>query len=79
MLAIERASRSLKGLPRLTQLGIAALSAGLAIDLFAHLGWTAGLAAGHIVTLSGMVLAVAGVLALAFQRPPADHLAEKRR
>jgi hypothetical protein len=79
MLVIERASRSLRGLPRLTQLGIAALLAGLVLDVFAHLGWSSGLAAGHLVTLAGMVLAVVGVLALAFQRRPVNQLAEKRR
>jgi len=79
MLVIDRASRSLQGLPRLTQLGIGALLAGLVLDLFAHLGWSAGLAAGHLVTLAGMVLAVVGVLSLAVQRRPENQLARKRR
>ena len=79
MLVIERATRSFRGLPRLTQLGIAALLAGLVLDLFAHLGWSSGLAAGHLVTLGGMVLAVVGVLALALPRRPENPLAEKRR
>ena len=79
MLVIERASRGLKGLPLLTRLGIVALLAGLTIDLVAHLGWTAGLAAGHLVTLAGMVLALAGTLAVAFQHRPENRLSEERR
>ncbi len=79
MLVIERVARGLRGLPGLTQLGIAALLAGLVLDLFAHLGWSSGLAAGHLVTLAGMVLAVVGVLVLAVHRPPENRLAEKRR
>ena len=68
-----------RGLPLLTQLGITALAAGLVIDLVAHLGWTAGMAVGHLVTLAGMLLALAGTLALAFQRPPEQELSEERR
>jgi hypothetical protein len=79
MLVIERGVKVLRGLPRLTQLGIGALMVGLALDLLAHLGWASGLAAGHIVTLAGMLLAVAGVFTLAFHRAADVPLAEKRR
>jgi hypothetical protein len=79
MLVIERGLRVLRGLPRLTQLGIGALMVGLAIDLLAHMGWASGLVAGHLVTLAGMVLATIGVLTLAVHRPREVPLAEKRR
>ena len=69
MLVLDRASRTVKTLPRLTQVGIAGLIAGLAIDVLAHVGWSSAMAAGHLVTLGGMVLALAGVLGLAFRRP----------
>ena len=69
----------LRGLPRLTQVGIGSLMVGLVLDLFAHLGWASGLVAGHLVTLAGMVLATAGVLTLAVHRPREVPLAEKRR
>ena len=68
MLALERASASLRSLPRLTQAGLATVAGGLVVDVLAHVGWSAALAAGHLVTLAGMVLAVAGVVALAFRR-----------
>jgi hypothetical protein len=64
VLVLERALATLRELPRLTQAGIAMLLFGLVIDLLAHLGWTSGMAVGHLVTLAGMVVALAGVLAL---------------
>ena len=79
MLVIERGLNVLRGLPGLTRVGVVALLAGLAIDVVAHVGWTAGLVAGHLVTLAGMVVATAGVLALAVHRPREVPLAEKRR
>ncbi len=79
MLVIERTARTVRALPLLTQVGFAALFVGLVLDVLAHLGWASGMVAGHLLTLAGMVVALAGVLVLAVHGPRENHLAEKRR
>lgn len=79
MLVIERAFRHLAALPRVMRAGVTILLAGLAMDVLAHAGWSSGLGAGHLVTFVGMVVATAGLFALALRRPRTDMLAEKRR
>lgn len=79
MLVIERAIRNVAALPRVMRVGVAILLAGLAMDVLAHAGWSGALGAGHLVTLAGMVIAIAGLFFLALRRPRTDMLAEKRR
>jgi hypothetical protein len=63
--------------PALTRVGLIVLGLGVTLDLAAHLlGAGPSLAArccepafvGHLVTLAGMILAVAGVLVLVVRR-----------
>ena len=63
--AARRLLRDLAGAPLAARLGLPVLAAGAALDAAAH-GWgpaAAGLAdAGHLITLVGMLLVVAGLL-----------------
>jgi hypothetical protein len=68
-----RSARAIaSSLPLLTRVGLAVLLVGFAIDVAAHLSSPHGRAAaiGHLVTLGGMGLSLAGVMRLALRRPP---------
>jgi len=69
VLVLERAVGSLRALPRISQVGIVTLLLGFAIDLVAHVSWSDGQTAGHLVTLAGMGLALTGALGTAFRGP----------
>jgi hypothetical protein len=71
----KRASRRRAGepLPMLVNLGLTLLIVGLAVDIGSHvLAGGAGVSAalGHMLTLAGMVLALIGVLQVAFRSKP---------
>jgi hypothetical protein len=73
----ERLRRLFRSLPALTRMGIVVLGTGVVVDVGAHLLGPGPAAMsrccgpaflGHLVTLAGMLLAVAGALTLAVRR-----------
>jgi hypothetical protein len=64
-----------RGLPAASRWGVALTVAGLAVDLVVHAAGGAALegtpaAVGHLVTLMGMVVALAGVMWLGLRGSP---------
>ena len=72
-----------RGLPAASRVGAALTLVGLGIDLVVHAAGgdaAAGTAAamGHLVTLVGMVLAIAGVMWLGLRGSPGASARERR-
>ncbi|MBX6341309.1 MAG: hypothetical protein IRY97_02530 [Thermomicrobiaceae bacterium] len=79
------ARRDLQAMPWALKLGLAVFAAGAAVDLAYHAllwPWAGSLAwlgeAGHLVTLLGMAVTVAGLLVVAARPVPSPRGKERR-
>ena len=85
---VAAAVRAFTSLPTISRAGVLAIALGLLLDVTYHAG--AGTASievpccgvgfvGHLVTLAGMVLVIAGVVALAFRHEGRPEEPDERR